>query len=146
VKSKVVFSAGVALIVGSTAACAGQAAATRETGMLAPGTAQLTIDGKDLPVTRAVNCAPPEQYLSTITTGDDASGATVMVSNAGNLIVELVRIRNLNGFSGDYDRKLGGEATVALSDNTYRIAGTALGYGPNSPEPTTQSFTIKVSC
>ncbi len=145
--TKVVSIAGAALMIGSCAACAsGRAAATLETGTLVPGTAQLTVDGKELPVTKAVNCAPPEQYLSTITTGDDASGATMQVSNAGNLTVEFVRIRNLNGFSGDYNRKLGGDASVVLSDNTYRIVGTALGYGPNSPEPTRQPFIIKVSC
>ena len=74
---------------------------------MAPGTAKLTIDGKDLPTTRVVHCAPPEQYMTTITTGDDASGATVMVSNAGRLTVELVQIRNLNGFTGGYNRGLG---------------------------------------
>ena len=111
-----------------------------------PGTAQLTIDGTGLPTTRVVQCAPPEQYLTTITTGNDASGATVMVSNAGKLTVEFVRIRNLNGFTGDYNRGLGGNATVALTDNTYQIAGAAFGYGTKSPEPTTEPFTIKVSC
>jgi len=69
-----------------------------------------------------------------------------MVSNARKLAIEFVRIRNLDGFTGDYDRGLGGDATVGLTENTYHIAGAAFGYGTKSPEPTTQPFTIKVAC
>ena len=146
-QNRVVFIAAAALMMGGSAACSsGHQSAKREPGTLPPGAAQLTIDGKELPTTGAVHCAPSEQYLTTITTGNDASGATVMVSNAGKPTVEFVRIRNLNGFTGDYNRGLGGEATVALTDSTYQISGAALGYGTKSPEPTTAPFTIKVSC
>jgi len=149
VKDRVVLTiAAAALLIGGSAACSSEGlSAKQEPGTLAPGTAKLTIDGKDLPTTRVVHCAPPEQYMTMITTGDDASGATVMVSNAGRLTVELVRIRNLHGFSGDYNRGLGGgDATVALTESTYNIAGAASGYDTKSPEPTTAPFTIKVSC
>jgi len=150
VRDRVVFIiAAAALMVGSSAGCStGDPSAKRDPGTLATGTAKLSIDGKDLPTTRVVNCPPPDQYLSTITTGDDESGATVMLSNAGKLTVELVRIRNLDGFSGDYDRGLGGDdaAAVGLTDNTYSITGAAFGYGPKSPEPATTPFTIKVAC
>jgi ipoprotein LpqH len=146
VKNRAVFIAAAALMIGGSAACSGRLSAKPEPGTLPSGTAELAVDGKDLPTTRAVRCAPPEQYLSTITTGDDASGATVMVSNAGKLAIEFVRIRNLNGFTGDYNRGLGGDATVSLTQNTYHIAGAAFGYGAKSPEPTTEPFTIKVSC
>ena len=45
----------------------------------------------------------------------------MIISNAGKLTVEFVRIRNLDGFSGDYNRGLaGGDATVTLTDNTYQ--------------------------
>jgi len=147
VKNRVAFIAAAVLTIGGSAACSsGNPSAEREPGTLPPGTAQLTIGGKDLPPTRAVECAPPEQYLTTITTGNDASGVTVMVSNAGKLAIEFVRIRNLDGFTGDYDRGLGGDATVGLTENTYHIAGAAFGYGTKSPEPTTQQFTINVAC
>ncbi len=70
-----------------------------------------------------------------------------MVSNAGKLTVEFVRIRNLNGFSGDYNRGLADlHATVEMTENTYQITGEARGYGPKSPEPTTVPFTMKLSC
>jgi lipoprotein LpqH len=146
VKNSVALIAAAALMIGGGAACSSNPSAKRAPGTLRPGTAQLTIDGKELPATRAVECAPPEEYLTTITAGNDASGVTVMVSNAGKLAAEFVRIRNLNGFTGDYDRHLGGDATVALTESTYHIAGTAFGYGPKSPVPTTHPFTIEVAC
>lgn len=134
-----------ALTICGSAACASGQAATEEQG-LAPGTAKITIDGADVPTTHAVECAPAEQAFTTITTGDGNAGTTMMVSNAGKLVVEYVRIRNLNGFTGDYNRGLGGEATVTLSGITYQISGVAHGFGPNSPEPTTEPFTIKIAC
>ena len=145
VKNRVALIAAAALIIGGGAACSSPSA-KRAPGTLTPGTAQLTVDGKELPPTRAVECAPAEEYLTTITAGSEASGVTVMVSNKGKLAAEFVRIRNLNGFTGDYNRHLGGDATVALTESTYHFAGTAFGYGPKSPVPTTQPFTIEVAC
>jgi ipoprotein LpqH len=147
VKKRVAFIAAAALIIGGSAGCSsGQPSAKREPGTLPSGVAQLTIDGKELAVSHAVECAPAEEYLTTITTGTDDSGTTVLLSNKGKLTVELVRIRNVNGFSGDYDRGLGGEATVALTGYTYQIAGAAFGFGAQSPEPTTAPFKIQVAC
>jgi lipoprotein LpqH len=82
----------------------------------------------------------------TIKTGDDTAGTTVMVSSEDKLTVEFVRIRNLNGFSGDYNLSLEGSAAVVLNETTYDITGIALGYGPKSIAPTTKPFTIKVAC
>ncbi|TAM65615.1 lipoprotein LpqH [Mycobacterium sp.] len=145
VKKRGAFVVVAALTIGGSAACASGQAATNP--VLPSGTAKITIDGSDLPVTHAVHCAPAEQAFTTITTGDGAAGTTMMVSNAGKLTVEYVRIRNLNGFSGDYNRGLGGEgATVGLSGATYQITGVARGYGPGSPSPTTAPFSIKLSC
>lgn len=133
-----------ALMIGGSAACAAGRAATEQG--LAPGTARISIDGAALPVTHAVECAPAEQAYTTMTTGDGNSGTIMMVSNAGKLAVEFVRIRNLNGFSGDYNRGLGDDASVTLSGITYQISGVAHGFGPGSPEPTNEPFTIKLAC
>jgi len=147
VTNRVALVAVAALVIGGSAGCSSAALAEQAAGTLPPGAAQLTIDGKELPTIQAVHCAPPEQHLRTISAGNDESGATVMVSNAGKLTVEFVRIRDLNGFSGDYNRGLtGSDASIALNDGTYQIAGVAVGYGPDSPEPTTTRFTMKVSC
>ena len=144
VKNRIALIAAAALIIGGGAACSSPSA-KREPGTVSSGTAQLTIGGKELTPVGA-ECAPAEEYLTTITTGSGASGVTVMVSNKGKLAAEFVRIRNLNGFTGDYDRGLGGDATVTLIETTYHIAGSAFGYGPRSPVPTRQPFTIEVAC
>lgn len=144
--NRLVVSVAAVVAIGGAAGCSsGTASVKRRPATLPPGTAQVTINGKDVGTTGAVHCAPDEG-LTTIKTGDDASGATVMVSNAAKLKVEFVRIRNLNGFSGDYNVDLEDNAAVALIASTYDIRGAALGYGPTSFVPTKESFTIKVAC
>src|ERR1700747_869194 len=67
VKNRVAFIAAAALMIGGGAACSsGNPSAKQQPGTLPPGTAQLTIDGKQLPLIRAVDCAPAEEYLTTI--------------------------------------------------------------------------------
>jgi hypothetical protein len=134
----------VLLVIGAAGGCSSGSAKPKP-GVLPPATAQLTIDGKDAGSTGAVHCAAVESLL-TIKTGDDAAGSTAMVSQKGKLAVEFVRIRNLNGFSGDYNLNLDGSAAVALTDNTYDITGTVRGFGPTSIAPTTTPFTINVAC
>jgi lipoprotein LpqH len=136
--------ASAALVIGGTAGCSSDPPKPKA-GVLLPGTSQLTIDGEDAPANGTVNCASVES-LTTLKTGDDTTGATVMVSTRGKLIVEFVRIRNLNGFSGDYNRGLEGSATAALHGAVYDITGTARGYSPKSIAPTTLPFTIKMAC
>ena len=134
----------VALVIGTAVGCSSSSDKPKP-GVLPPGTAQFTIDGKTTGTTGTVHCAAVE-WVTTIKTGDDATGVTVMVIEKGKPVVEFVRIRNLNGFSGDYNRNLEGSATVAMTDATFRIDGTVVGYGPTSIAPTTQPFTVKVAC
>lgn len=89
----------------------------------------------------------PAGSLTTITTGDDASGSTVVISNAEELITESVSIRELGGFTGSYNRGLGDEAEVSMTGNTYTVSGTADGFATDKPSfRTTGTFTIKVAC
>jgi ipoprotein LpqH len=141
----VVAAASVAAIVIGTAVGCSSDNPKPKPGTLPAGTAQFTVDGKNAGATGAVHCAAVES-LMTIKTGDDSAGTTTMVSQKGKLAVEFVRIRNLNGFSGDYNLNLDGSAVVALTDSTYDITGTAMGFGPTSIAPTTKPFTIKVAC
>jgi lipoprotein LpqH len=146
VKNRIAVAAAsvAAVVIGTAVGCSSDSAKPKP-GVLPPGTAHLTVDGKDAGSTGAVHCDAIESFL-TIKTGDDAAGSTAMVSQKGKLAVEFVRIRNLNGFSGDYNLNLDGSAAVALTGNTYDITGTMLGFGPTSIAPTTKPFTIKVAC
>jgi lipoprotein LpqH len=143
VKKGVCTVAAVTLMI--AAGCADKAA-TPPPGVLPPGTAALSIDGKDVGKTYSVRCQTID-WMTRIHTGIDKSGAHAMVSNAGKLEAEFVRLHDLDGFTGSYEHELQGEAKVTMIDATYHITGAALGF--NKAEPTrlkAETFTIRVSC
>lgn len=115
-------------------------------GMLVAGTAQVTVNGEDAGTTDAVQCSSTGP-LTTITTGDDASGVTAMISNKDQLTAESVAIRDLGGFTGSYNAGFGDTAKVTMTGRTYDISGTADGFETDNPsfrKPGT--FSLKVSC
>jgi ipoprotein LpqH len=136
----------VAVVVIGAAACSSPPVIKVARGTLPAGTAELSVDGKPTRVTDAVRCDTTD-WLTTIKTGDEASGVIVMVSNANKLVAEFVRFRNFDGFTGSYDRHLQGGAAVAMTGPTYRIAGTAVGYaGAKAIDRTTEPFELRISC
>ncbi len=133
-------------MLGPTGCSAQQAANKPRPGTLPAGTAELSVNGSTARVTDAVRCESIE-WMRTIKTGDEASGVTVMLSNAKKLVAEFVRFRGSDGFTGSYDRDLQGQAAVAMTGSTYHIAGTAVGYANARPtQRTIQPFELRVSC
>jgi ipoprotein LpqH len=121
-------------------------AATPPRGVLPPGTAVLSVDGKDVGKTYSVRCETVG-WMTRIHTDLHASNVSAMLSNADKLKAEFVRLQDLDGFTGSYEHALQGEATVTMTGPTYHITGAAMGF--NKSEPTrlkTETFTIKVSC
>jgi ipoprotein LpqH len=115
-------------------------------GTLVAGTAQVTVNGQNIGTTEAVQCTPAGP-LTTITTGDQTSGITTMVSNKDELTAEAVSINNVGGFTGSYNAGLGGTAKVAMTGRTYDISGTADGFDTANPSfRTSGTFAIKVAC
>jgi hypothetical protein len=115
-------------------------------GMLVAGTAQVTVNGQNIGTTEAVDCTPAGS-LTTITTGDQTSGVTTLISNKDALTTEAVSINNVGGFTGSYNRGLGGEAKVTMTGRTYDITGTADGFDVANPSfRTAGTFAIKVAC
>jgi lipoprotein LpqH len=113
---------------------------------LVAGTAQVTVNGQDTGTTEAVQCTPAGT-LTTITTGDQASGVTALVSNKDELTAETVSINNLGGFTGSYNAGLGGTAKVTMTGRTYDITGMADGFNTANPSfRASGTFAIKVSC
>ncbi|ULE35637.1 lipoprotein LpqH [Mycobacterium sp. IDR2000157661] len=115
-------------------------------GELAAGTAEVTVNGRDAGVIESVTCDTTGP-LSTITTDENGSSLTAMVSNETDLSTQFVRIRDLGGFTGSYNVGIQGEADVTMTGLTYDISGTAYGYDTDAPSfraPAT--FAIKVSC
>jgi lipoprotein LpqH len=134
------------LLIGVTAGCSSDQAAPARPGVLPPGTAVLTVDGKDVGTTYSVRCESID-WTTRIHTDVQASGASAMVSNANKLKAEFVRLQDLGGFTGSYERELQGEAAVTMTGPTYHITGAALGF--NHAQPTrlkAETFSIAVSC
>ncbi|KUI05634.1 hypothetical protein AU188_00445 [Mycobacterium sp. IS-3022] len=119
-------------------------------GELVAGTAQVTVNGHDAGVTEAVQC-DTTGWLTTITTGDQTSGVTAMLSAEDELAAESVSINNVGGFTGSYNAGAGGAeveaAEVQMTGRTYDISGTAHGFKTDSPSfRTSGPFHIRVSC
>ena len=115
-------------------------------GTLVAGTAQVAVNGHDAGTTDAVQCNTTGT-LTTITTGDETSGVTAMVSNNDQLIAESVAIRDLGGFTGSYNAGFGDTAKITMIGRTYDITGTADGFDTDSPSfRKSGTFTVKVSC
>lgn len=115
-------------------------------GELVAGTAKITVNGQDIGTTEAVQCMPAGS-LTTISTGDQASGITALISNKDELTTEAVGINNVGGFTGSYNAGLGGNAKVTMTGRTYDINGTADGFNTANPSfRASGTFAIKVSC
>lgn len=138
--------ASAVLIVGVAVGCSSDPAPQKlKRGTLPPGVASVSIDDDASVQTGSVQCAAVGP-LTTIRTGDDKSGLAAELSSAHGFAVNFVRLRDLEGFSGDYNAGLGGDAAVSLTDTTFHINGTAFGYTPKSIAPARHSFTIEVAC
>ena len=139
-------AAAAMLLIGVTAGCSSDQAAPARPGVLPPGTAVLSIDGKDVGKTYSVRCESID-WMTRIHTDLHASGVSAMVSNANKLKAEFVRLQDLDGFTGSYEHALQGEAAVTMTGPTYHITGAALGF--NHAQPTrlkAETFSIAVSC
>jgi ipoprotein LpqH len=115
-------------------------------GTLVAGTAQVIVNGQNLGTTEAIQCTPAGS-LTTITTGDQASGISALISNKDELTAAAVGINNVGGFTGSYNAGLGGTAKVTMTGRTYDITGTADGFDTANPSfRTSGTFAIKVAC
>lgn len=115
-------------------------------GVLPPGTAVLSIDGKDIGTTYSVSCQSVD-WMTRIHTDLRSAKVSAMLSSADTLKAEFVRFRDVDGFSGSYEHALQGEASVTITGRTYHIVGAALGF--NDAERTrmkAETFAFSVSC
>jgi lipoprotein LpqH len=128
------------------AGCSSPPPAPSQPGTIPAGTAEVTVNGQKLATSQAVDCTFI-QSITTITTGDNAAGTTVVVDNAEKLDAKSVDIRNLGGFTGSYWQNLGDKATVNMTGRTFTISGAADGFNADNPSKRTPgTFSIKASC
>jgi ipoprotein LpqH len=146
VDKRVCVAGAAMLLIGVAAGCSSDQAAPARPGVLPPGTAVLSIDGKDVGKTYSVRCESIE-WMTRIHTDLHASGVSAMVSNANKLKAEFVRLEDLDGFTGSYEHALQGEAAVTMTGPTYHITGAALGFNHAQPARLkAETFSIEVSC
>ena len=138
--------AGIALAALLAGCSSGPQAEPQRQGALPGGTAKLSIDDHETGDQQKVTCLVTGP-VTTIDIGDDQSGSTAVVSNAADLRVESVSIRNLSGFTGSYNQNLGDPAKVSMTGATYDLSGTAEGFATDNPSfRKSGNFSIKVSC
>jgi hypothetical protein len=138
-------AANAALVIAVGIAGCSSPAAPPQPGALPPGTAQVTVNGKDMGRTDAVSCSQVE-WAFTIHTGDTTAGATAVVQGGGGLSAKSVEIRNLDGFTGTYWDDHGGNADASIAGDTWTITGTVSGFTTVNPKPATATFQVKANC
>ncbi|CAN5509230.1 N/A [soil metagenome] len=138
---------GALLVVGIAAGCSSPPEQQQPApGALIPGTAEVTINDQKLGTFQSVDCTPAGHTM-TITTGNENSGTTAVVSNGNKQSVTAVTINDLGGFTGSYIQDLAGDASVTMAGSTYSITGTADGFKTDNPSfRSNGTFTIKVGC
>jgi lipoprotein LpqH len=136
----------VAAAVVVLAGCSSPPQTAPQPGTLVIGSAQVTVNDADAGTTDAVQCTTAGA-LTTITTGDDESGVSALVSNADGLVAKTVTIRNLGGFTGSFEADLQGDAKVTRTGRTYDITGSADGFDTDRPSfRSSGTFAVKVAC
>jgi hypothetical protein len=101
-------------------------------GTLVVGTAQLTVNVQNTGTTEAVQCTPAGS-LTTIMTGDQASGVSALISKKDELTAEAVAINNVGGFTGSYNAGLGGTAKVPMAGRPTTSQGRPTASTPPTP-------------
>jgi hypothetical protein len=108
--------------------------------------ASVSIDGRDVDTYRDVSCETIGT-VTTVTTGDQQTGSTAVISSDPSLLLQSASIRNLGGFTGSYGDGLGDLAHVTVAGRTYQIAGTAVGFATDRPSfRRSATFSIQVAC
>jgi lipoprotein LpqH len=106
----------------------------------------IVINGTDATTAHTVDCA---QLGSTtlVTAGESDSSLRISVNSGHGLDVEYVNMTDARGFTGSYQENLQGKASVSVTDQTYRLSGTAEGFFAEHPAARTAAqFDIRFAC
>ncbi|OBG86990.1 hypothetical protein A5698_26905 [Mycobacterium sp. E136] len=135
-----------AVLAVGLAGCSNPEPPARPPGALAPGTAEITLDGAPTETTHDVTCAS-DGTVMTLTTGDEESGTTTAVDTLEKPVVRSAELHNVDGFTGSHWEQLGAPAEVEITGTTFSIKGTATGFTEDNPSARVSSeFSIKVAC
>jgi ipoprotein LpqH len=115
-------------------------------GSLPPATAEVTVNGQSAGTTRAVVCTQ-DSWTHTIMTGDNKSGAKVVVETGETINATSVVITNISDFTGTVLENNIGKAEASMIGTTFRVTGTAQGSTTQNPnQVSTANFEVKANC
>ncbi|ULE31611.1 lipoprotein LpqH [Mycobacterium sp. IDR2000157661] len=133
------------VLLAAAAGCGSEPAPRPDLGM-PRNTAQVSIDGRDTGKQYVVSCRKQQWQLSIDTVGQDA-GFTAMLDSDSDLNAEMVKIRDLGGFTGSAWRGGVGDVQAHRDAGILTINGTGYGYfGDKWTHPTNAEFTIEAAC
>jgi lipoprotein LpqH len=114
----------------------------------APGSnaAKVIIDGKDQNVQGTTICTKAGGNV-TMAVGGNATGISVVLTDADQPQVKAVQLGNVNGVTLQYAQGGQGNASANKDGNTYKVTGTATGVDMANPmQPVNKPFEIDVTC
>ncbi len=144
----VALAAGALALVAALAGCSTPPPPSTESGGLPPNTARVVINGRDLGVTKDVDCTQV-RWTWIIKVGDQDSGATaVFETGGGPLKARSVQLRDVDGFSGSYWDGNHGDAHADIVDGAWTISGSVEGFNidDGSIDDATRTFSITANC
>jgi lipoprotein LpqH len=110
------------------------------------GSADIVINDSDATHSHTVDCTRIGS-TTLITVSENDTSLRISVNNRHELDVEYVDMNDVDGFTGSYLEDLQGKAGVLLTDQTYRLSGTAEGfYAAHPAARTTARFDIRFAC
>lgn len=132
------------------------AVAACSTGYDALGTqtAHVLVNGDQVAVPTRVTC-DQVQWVWFIASVEESPGFTAQVRTGDTVAARLVRLENLGGFTGSSwnasvmapSTPSGVGADAEVSDGTFTITGTAMGFYQDDPaEIATATFEIRTDC
>jgi ipoprotein LpqH len=118
----------------------------RSSGGLAPNTARVVVDGKDLGTTDVVCSQTGWTWI--ITADDHGSSSTAVIETGGPLVARSVRFRQVDGFSGSYWDGNHGRAEARVVAGNWTVTGTIDGFNTDTSgiDRATKQFTFTANC
>lgn len=139
-------TAALLAVAGGLAGCSSAEAPARPPGALAPGTAEIALNGALTETTNDVKCMS-DGAVMTFDTGDENTGTTASIDTVEKPTLRFAELRNTDGFTGSYWEQLGPPGEVEVTGATFLIKGTATGFTEDNPSARVSSeFSIKVAC
>lgn len=122
------------------------ACATPSTPRADARTARLAIDGKDTAVSYPIDCSQLN-WLWTVESFPKDPGFTAIVQTGTAVVARIMRIRDVNGFTGSSAVTGPTDITATIEGTTFTVTGTAHGSFADRPtKPADVQYRLQANC